>query len=804
MNLYLGLFLKSLTTLLLELSLVRVISISKWSHYAYLVVSMALLGFGASGTFLTFLPQNIKKKCEDHLDLVTLLMALSMVAVFYWSNRIPLDPAKLAWDPWQLFYLINFYLVLSLPFFFSGLVSSLVFSRHSEKSHQLYFADLFGAAMGCLPGVYLFLFVPPQEVVAIAGMIGLASAWCFSRKKHLLRTGLVVALVVVISYQIIIKSDILTISMSPFKALSQSLRFPQAQILATRWNAHSRVDIFQSAAVHFAPGLSLVYQQNLPPQLGLTIDGDNLNAVTKWESLEATGAFTAYLPSSLVYKVRPQASVLVLNSGGGLNLLEAIYHQAERIEAIEPNEDIISLLQGPFREFSGDIYGQPSVNYHTEEIRSHLGRSDKRYDVIQMSLSTNPSAASTGLHSLNENYAFTVEAFEEYLKHLTRNGIFTLTRYLLPPPREDVRFITLARAALQKMNIKDNFENIFLFRSWGTITLLLKREPFISGEISTLKKAVADLRFDLVYYPGIKVEETNRFNRFKNPLYFQIVQDLLFHPQEVRQNYPYDLSPVYDDNPYYFHFFRWDKIVEVYRLLDSRWQGFLEGGYLLVFMLGQATVGAFFIIVAPLFLRHGAALRSFDGKMNCIFYFAALGLAFMFVELSLIQKFILILEHPIMAFSLILFALLISSGLGSFFSGTAWVQKRILIGGNGFLAPVALFILFLLLIVYGFTSSYLSLAISGYSLIARKALSVLVVFPIGFFMGIPFPTALKSMGMENSQIIPWAWAINGANSVVGSILASQLALGLGFSGVIIVAALLYALAILAFLRMRHS
>ncbi len=463
--------------------------------------------------------------------------------------------------------------------------------------------------------------------------------------------------------------------------------------------------------------------------------------------------------------------------------MTALNNDVKSVVATEINPIIVEAVMNRYREFAGDIYRDERVKVEVSEGRSFVRRSNERYDVIQLSLTDNVAASSTGIYALSENYLYTKEAFQDYYEHLNNDGILSITRWLLPPPREGVRLVSLSISALENLGVNPQ-HHIAVVRSWGTITLLLKRGGFNPGDIERLKETCMVMKFDIVYVPGVDPSEVNLYNRFPEPLYYQMINSLLSSGERERiyDNYLFDISPVTDERPFFFHFFKWDKIIPIYESLGRKWQPFIEGGYLVpvVFVLALALTLIF--IYLPIYRSKDA--KETLGKRIILIYFLCLGFGFMFIEVALIQRFILFLGHPVYAVSSVLFTLLTFSGIGSLFS------ERLGNGEEGSLLPV-ISVISVLVVLYLFFLPHVFHVFLGQELIVRSIISSISIIPLSFFMGVPFPLGIRLTERLNPGLIPWAWAVNGCSSVLGSILPMMIALSLGFSIVLVLATVVY-------------
>lgn len=776
-GLFAGVGLTSLATLMLQVSLTRLFSVALWHHFAFMVVSIAFLGYGASGTFLMMAPRIRDLPLRPTLAALALGFSVATLGAYCGSNMIPFDPARIIWDRYQWIYLLGYYCVLATPFFFAGLILALVYTHKAEAVNRLYACDLLGAGLGCVAVFSIYSLAGEAATVVVVCLAASLASLAFSAggwKINLVRGSWMLALCALL----VIKPGFLDINISPYKALKVALRYPEARTLETRWHPAARLDVIESKAVRFAPGLSLEFQGRLPEQIGLCLDAGHLNAVTRFTGDTNRLAFTEFLPASLPYVIiETPDNVLIMEPLGGLDILTARYHGARNIVTTHTNPVVLRAMRGPLNDFSGKLYEDEDKAVE-EQARSFLLRTTKSFDVIQLPLTDTLGAASSGLYGLSEDYTLTVEAFRTYINALTSKGLLTVTRYLLPPPRHEIRLVALARAALESMGVKHPEQHIGAIRTWGTFTLIVSKSPLKPQEIDRMKEFCRRLCFDLVYYPEMQREEANKYNRFPSPFYHDMIKKIL-SPQDkeaFHEEYLFDVRPVTDDRPFFYHNFRLDKAVSLYRAVGNKWQLFLEGGYLVHLIFFQAVVISLILITLP--------LKKAGIPSSCWFlvYFGLIGIAFMLTEICLIQRFILFLARPAYAFSVVLFSILVASALGSYYS------KKVTITPALVATPV------LLLAYVLFLDRLLTLAMA-YPLWVRHGVAFFLILPLGFVMGIFFPTGVRVLSTRFKSAIPWAWAVNAGFSVVGSVLAVVVALSYGFTMVLCLAAVAYSLAL---------
>jgi hypothetical protein len=540
--------------------------------------------------------------------------------------------------------------------------------------------------------------------------------------------------------------------------------------------------------------LSLRYLEPLPEQIGIAVDGGEIHAVTS-PSDRTSLRFLRYLPSALPYAIHPRREVLILDPKGGLQALLAEEFGSKRICKVESTPNLVETIHRELGSFSGGIY---NLQTWSKLGRSWLSSQKEGFDLIDLSpMGTTPA----GFFGIAEDYRFTVEAFAEYLAHLKPDGILCVNLFILSPPRTEWRVLNTVIAAMEQAGVKGAGEQLAAIRSWDTLSLLVKKSPFTPGEIETIRTFTKDRRFDLVHYPGIKPEETNVYIKQPTNEYVETFQSLLAPStrNDLIRGYLFDIRPVHDENPFFHYYLKLKNIRRIYQRMGEKWQFFVEEGYLLPVILVQVFVLSLILILLPVVLQGrrspdtSPGLRSPVGdRLRIVSFFSFLGIGYLFVEIALIQKMILPLEHPSYAFSVVLVSMLICSGIGSLLS------TRVRILGT----PRMVLLISVLIIIYSLLLPAFSERLQSFSPVQRTGAVLLLIVPLGILMGIPFPTALRSIGEGHGSLIPWAWAINGCSSVLAPLLAVMVAMALGFKVVLWVGGAAYLAAF--FTRLRQN
>jgi spermidine synthase len=812
----LALFLLSAASLAFEVNLTRLFSVAQFYHFAFMTVSLALLGFGASGTFLSLAGGRIRHP-ERALTLLAWTFALTAVGSYGLTQALPFDSFRVALDPRQWGILALHYVALSLPFFCAGAATGLLLSLQRGAVGRTYAANLAGSGLGCLLAVVLPSRTGAEGMVLLTAGLGGLSALLFSRPRWpgtLLQLAVAGGLFLTAFHL----PPVLEIRLSPYKGLSYALLYPDSRLLFRAWNGISRVDVVESSLIRSLPGQGIACRGQPPPQRALFVDGDDLSPITHVTDPAELAPLTDCLLTALPYRLRPGARALVLDPRGGWDLWVALAEGARSVTAVEPNPLVVAAVRAQ-GAWAGNLYDRPDVALFVEDGRAFLARAGPEYDVILMALPAPYHPVTSGAYSLAENYRYTVEGFVAAMRRLTDGGLFGVVRWTQSPPSEEVRAFALAVEAVERTG-GDPAWSLVALRSYNQVLILARRGPFTAPELAAIRQFAAARSLDLVYAPDIRPEEANRYNVMPTPEHYLAFVGLMEAEDRARwlAAYPFDVAPPTDDRPFFGHFFRWRQVPEVLAMAGHVWQPFGGAGYLVpLALLGIAVVAAGALILLPLAGRWNGiypvqdgmnpglrgrinpALQDRAGEWNGIYPvqdgmnpglgqdkscatigypFGFLGLGFMLVEIPLLQRFILFLGHPAYAMAGVLGALLLFSGLGSLLSARV-PPRRALEGVVG------------VVVLYGLGMPLLSGSLLGLPFWARAAITGLGLAPLGVAMGMPFPRLLGALQEREPALVPWAWGVNGALSVVASVLAALMALSWGFRAVLLAGAVAY-------------
>jgi hypothetical protein len=776
----LGLALVSAGALLFEVALTRLFAIQQFYHFAFVVVSLAVMGTAASGVLLAARPR--------HPPLAALAAAFACVTVaaYLVINVLPFDSYSLAWDWRQVGVLCLYFLMAAAPFLLAGWVTGACLAAAGPSLHRPYAANLVGAGLGSLGTLLALNHLTAEATVFFAAALGSLAACCFAaRPLPRLGAGLLSLLLFLLSWLL---PPVLWLQISPYKPLASARLAPMARTTVSLWSASTRLDAVEGGSVHVFPGLSLNAAGSLPPQAAVFLDGEGPLPITSLAPDDPAAAELAgHMPAALAYRLRPAALVLLLDPGAGLDASLALALGAAHVTLPTDEPLVMQVLAGPYASFSRDLLHQPRLSLLPRSSRGTLRLSQGPYDVVQFALSDTYHPVTSGAFSLTEDYLLTVQAFSDAYASLDEDGLLVVTRWLQTPPSESARAFATLLEALDRSGVQNPAGQVLAYRTMRTATLIASRRPFSDGELAVTRSFLEENGYDPILLPDLQPEELNRHNRLPSDDYHTLFAALLADRDATQRLYDFNLRPPTDDQPFFFHFFRWRQTPELLARLGQTWQPFGGSGYLvLLALLGLMVVLGVPLALAPLALLHrGRVQQPVPGRSRraprFLAYFACLGAGYLLVELPLIQRATLLLDRPSIALAVVLFTLLLSSGLGSLLS------PRIP------LRPSLLALIACLIVTTVGLPAVIRIALP-WSLTIRLALTVLMLSPLGALMGVPFASGLRQAEARSPGLIPWAWAVNGAVSGVSGVLAALLSLEFGFTAVLAVGALAYACA----------
>ncbi len=759
-----------------EVLLARIFSVTMWYHFAFMAVSIALFGMTVGAIIVYLLPSHFR---EEHalrqIALNSLLFCITTAVSFLVYLRIP--AATRDFSPIvSLLLLILTYVVVAIPYVFSGIAVCLALTRFPLQVSKLYAADLAGAATGCvLLVLVLRLTDGPTAVFVIAALAGLAAIlFAIAGRVRKLAWVSVSCTVALAGFAAV--NTVQVHRQSPILRLTWEKNARARETIYEKWNSFSRITVFGDPHTLTSPfgwGISNVYPTTPScSQISLQIDAAAGTVLTGFDGNLDSLEHLKYDVTNVAHYVRPNSDVLVVGTGGGRDILSALVFKQRSVIGVEINQDILETVNSRFGDFTGHLDRRPGVRFVADEARSYIARQRSKFDIIQVSLIDTWAATAAGAFVLSENSLYTVEAWKLFMQRLNPSGVLTFSRwYFAERPAETYRLVSLASASLKQIGVDSPRGHILIVAKIsdgsagdlpdGVSTILVSRTPFTESDVQSVERFAREMNFRVILTPRHAADDT--FARLASG------KDL----ESFTAQYPLDISAPTDNKPFFFNMLRFRDFLRV-----DRWpQGSMSFNLKAVAILGKllitVTVLTLLCIILPLVLTSRRV--SMKGACPHLLYFAAIGLGFMLVEISQMQRLIVFLGHPTYGLTVILFTLLLSSGLGSYTTHK--------LGKGGLLdSPVVRLVgLVCALVVFGTLTGYGATALQSSSTPVRVLASVGVLFPLGLLMGMAFPIGMKAASTRFSALTPWFWGINGATSVCASVMAIVIALNWGIS-----------------------
>jgi hypothetical protein len=750
--LFAGIFLIALSGLVLEVSITRIFSAAIWYHFAFVAVSVALVGLGASGLVVQHRVKKLKGKWAENL---TIYSAWG-IAIF-----IPITLFVMHALASQVICLPLFMILFSVPFFLVGIIISAAFNAFASVAGRLYAADLIGASVGALLVVLFLVLTGGEGATLIVGLIAAIGGTIFSRIAKNTKKTVVSLMFVAFALSLIILNHATQIFAIPTDPTAQKdlpiyLReHPGSEIVKTEWNSFSRIDVVEGGA----GGEGLVAK--------VFIDGGAGTNIISWdgktESRQELSTWMQYLP----FKMMQDPKVLVIGSGGGRDVVASLVSGSKDVTSVEINPIIYETVKS-YGDRAGNVYSHEYVRSYVDEGRSFITRSSEKYDIVYVPFVDTWASVSSGGLSVSENFLYTLQGFQQYYDHLTDTGKIVTVRWLIDAPR----FISTYAKLLEQNGIpQDQLDRHLIMVTSDSYTqdpsvtmVIFSKSPFTDEEIRFFSQSFSQYGYKPILVPGQIMREP-----YSALLNGQINLDQFYNMFETK------VYPVTDDNPYFLSF-------------EKPLPGVVE-----VLLYASVGIVAIFLLVPFAWMKRRreeevGTKKSEIGIATMIPYFAALGMGFILIELALLQKLILLMGNPTMTFALLLFTLLISSGAGSLLSARIAKNnmKNLVFIIGGIAALGILYFLFLPPIIYSTIAEPIE---------AKAAVSIAILAPIGFLMGMPLPTGMRLLKVHRPDYIPWMWAVNGAFSVLGAVLAIALGIMYGSSLAMILGILIYLIAL---------
>ena len=771
-----------------ELTLIRVFDILWYPNMAYMVITLAMFCFGLSGVYATLRPLKAEADVNSYIAVLALLFALFTFAVRPIMNFLPFNFNLIYTSPWRgLIYFQFMYLALALPFFFSGLIFTTVFSRYAGKIQSLYFWDLAGAAVGCVIIVPFLPHIGPGGILFIAAALGIWASGLFAGNRKWSLGALIIGFIILITP--FLHDGYFEFSEHIYKRGVMKDR-QRGRVEVSYWDPISKIDVIdKKKKKHIA------YDGGSQSSFIYPFDGDfeTLRASMPKHAPRHFGGQNVYI--SHYIKRDSDQKVLIIGSAAGQETKAALMYGAARVDTVEMVDYVVRIGKTRYADYNGNIFNHPNVRTYVGEGRSFLRASNEKYDIIQIYSNHTTSAIAAGTGAMATTYLQTAEAYHEYFEHLTENGILHINHHIYP------RMVTTAALAWKQMGRKNFKQHVVVFEAVGKIqdnlpTLLIKMQPWTKSEVDAIRNFFWG-------HTQLVEDPLNDEKSFLSPEFY--TGDF---PSELAAKIKFRVQACTDDRPY-FKFFRktCEKLgpdpanfmnFSTAALLNSQLKrGFIPTDVIHLIVTGAASLlftGIFILI--PLFFSK-AGKTEWPRKGSTMIYFACLGAGFILIELIFIQLFMKLIGYPLYTYSTVVFALLLAAGVGSAVSGKINISVR-----ERWTWPfIGVLVIGALLI---FTHSLIFNLFLQASTPIRVLTASIMILPIGFFMGMPFPLGILAIAKHPSGAIAWAWGINGLFTVIGGLLSVVLSIFIGFKATLWIALAIYCLALAMFARMRKA
>ncbi|WP_430936392.1 hypothetical protein [Saccharicrinis sp. 156] len=759
-----------------QLALMQILSIQQWHYMAFMVISIALLGFGTSGTLLAIFKDKLLQDFDKYYTLLLLFTAISMLIspLLTGTKWLLFDTYLLFSDLSHILRLLGTCVLYFIPFLWAATAIGMSFTYGSYKVGKLYFANLVGSGLGGIFMVLAMWVILPQHLSVFCATMPLIGAGIYRYAKGNIKYfyPILSACIIMMAVNLFFAP---TVKSSQFKGFSKTMNLPDAKVT---WQQNSPFGLVQqvaSPAIRYAPSVSLLNTNPIPYANMVFVNGDAAGYLTL-DSTRNIFPVLNYSPQTLAYRLKPRPKNLVLQSGTGEPAHLPMLHPSNSITCIESNPLLhkISKSRLSTRETKPELY---FINTNT---RSFLKHDQQQYDVILF-----PTVGSfygtTGLYALEEQNWLTVEAFSEAWEHLSPDGVLSVSCWLDYPYRNSYKLVATLDDILAA-KAKETSDHLMAVKNWNQLSFLVKRTPFTKLEYQAARLFCDSLLFDFMSFDQEVDEAMDPIHELNDPMFTAYLKKLT-SPQKTAlyHSYPFKIRPATDNKPYFSHFIKLGSLSEISKIYKLNSLPYFELGYYiaLVTLLLITLLGIIFIILP---LIH-VGKTSF--KSSVFLYFSAIGLGYMITEMSLIHQFNIYFSNPTYTIAIIIGILLISSGLGSYFSKYSLFMRHL------WAAPL---IVSGLLIILAILNPIVINSTISYVLVYKIAIVFVFIGSIGFFMGIPFPSAILKLSHSKQNQIPTAWAINGLLSVIATPLAVILSMEFGFSILFTIASASYLMA----------
>lgn len=780
------------------MTLIRIFSFIQWYHYGFLFISIALLGFGLSGLFIEIIFRfgSNRNRFKINSWAISLSSSVSMLLGYLVLNYVQFDSFAFFWSTKQVFILLLYYVVLTVPFFLVGLCVGYAMFKKPAWTGRIYFYNMSGSAAGALLPLLLVARIGAERTVFLTAVLAVVASLIYrtsdiidsTRRRlnlnNVLRFGASGVLLMFFVLLMVYTPQEVMARPNQYKSLMQVRKYPDSSVVDSFWGDIFRVDVISSSSIRSAPGLSFRYEGKLPTQDAIFFDGDNLSPL-----IEAIGKaqlrYLENLPSSLPYELLQPDRVLIIFPRGGSEMVKPGYFGCKEVVILEEDPVFIKRVTAIMSYELREVYPTTQYSLIGKSPRSFISENKKKFDLILLPLSEGFRAVTSGSYSFTENYLLTKESIQSLYDALLPGGMLAVERWHQVPPTDVVKSFALLCTPYGV-----TADEIIVIRSWSTELLILKKGDFTDGELGIVTDFCERNSFDISFVKGLTEEQSNKFNVLEKSWDFLAFKEFIEQRDKTTfyANSYFGIKPPTDDMPYYYNYFKLRQLGDILGNLGKTMQPFGGAGFLIIIaLITLSGVLSIFLMLLPTAILG----RFWQPKNKCVharyqwcyyLYFAAIGFGFIFIEIPMIQKNILLLGSPSFSFPVSIFSLLAFTAIGSYFS--AKVKRRMSLEVSSLAILVSIFI-------YGNIWPAAIYRILTLNLVIRGTIGVIMLFPLGFLLGLFFPLGIKRATEYDPEAVPMAWAANGFASVSGSILAAAVSMSMGFRFAMYIGALFY-------------
>jgi len=782
----LAIFMTSVVIILAELALMRELALRFWDHLAWLAITIALLGFGVSGTMLVLVHKFLQVGRQALQCFSLMGLGLSLPACVMLADTLKVNLIQMVWQPTMMWGVGALEMVLGIPFVFGGMVIGLALEDAPDKVGGHYAASFIGSGIGGILAMVLMYLTSPRRLILLCGCTAFITALLFVRRGG--RTvGWIISVPILAMLLFVIPPSP---RISDEKDITQIEAMADSKTMISRYSPQGKIELVEAPAFHTAPGLALNSIRPIPKQMLMLIDGQIADSIYLSTSVDDF-AFMDDTTMALPFAMGHFSQALIDLDAGTSQAGMAMFHGVKAVTAVTANGHLADLLASGEKGPGTTIFGADHLSLALGTLREELRKAGTSYPLIVLPTVGTDSA---GLTATAPESRITIETMRLCFSHLDQGGFLSVSTAAHLPPRESLRLLNLFVEVLRERNLEPA-GHLAMIRSWATVTIVAANSPLAADQLAAIRAFCQKRGFDLVWLPGLQEDETNIFHLLESDDYFHGARALVGEERNrFVDDYLYDLSISDDNKPFFNHFSRWPKDDGQFQQLGRYGRTYVElGSILLATALVQALALALLFIVLPIIPVIGIPGTRMQ-QATVLGFFSSLGFGFMMLEIGLLQRLTVYLAHPVWASATVISGFMLFGGVGS--SLSTWMHKWFNEAHVWLICAVMCVAATLLLVI----DTIIALTEGG-GLTERITMAYCIIAPLATVMGMVFPIGMKRLAAAQPQLIPWAWSANGFASVLAALSAQVIAMRWGFNIVVWSAIGWYGLAALCSLNL---